>query len=98
MPAPGAVVKAKCGDRASPTMTARDTSHRRDPNRIDRIAALLVLAWRRSPDERLGQVLENVSRGRAATDLWNMEDHEWDALLRQWLGLPDSAHATVRPQ
>ena len=43
----------------------------RDPERIDRICALLADAWKRTPDQRLGQLISNLS---PEIDPWHIED------------------------
>lgn len=48
----------------------------RDPARIERICELLCDAWKRYPDERLGQFLLNAA-GHAAI-VWEREDDEWE--------------------
>jgi uncharacterized protein YihD (DUF1040 family) len=50
----------------------------RDPERIDRIVALLADLWHREPDWRLGQLVVNV----AGSDPFSMEDDEAEDLLR----------------
>ena len=67
----------------------------RDPNRIPRVLEKLRIIWTLSQDQRLGQLIENLS-GRRRThertnpddcwrpippDLWNIEDDEWEDLL-----------------
>lgn len=51
----------------------------RDPDRIDEIVELLRLAWHRTPDQRLGQLILNATRDSSGkiispTGLWNTGD------------------------
>lgn len=57
----------------------------RDPSRIAHITALLERVWMRTPDQRLGQVLMNVSP-YAHRDPFEVEDDEWERALRGALG------------
>jgi len=56
----------------------------RDPSRIDELVELLRRAWRRVPDQRLGQLLVNVARPtRPAPEIFHLEDTQLRrALLR----------------
>jgi uncharacterized protein YihD (DUF1040 family) len=48
----------------------------RDPERIDPTIELIREVWKKNPDQRLGQLICNISRyGRGNTDPWIMEDH-----------------------
>ena len=51
----------------------------RDPNRIDRICALLSEVWKQYPDWRLGQLLFNLT-GRY--DMFYVEDDTIEEELR----------------
>lgn len=60
----------------------------RDPNRIFRITALLAQAWAKVPDQRLGQLLENLLRFSDVyedPDTWNTEDDKWEELLEHFI-------------
>jgi hypothetical protein len=50
----------------------------RDPSRIPMLLAALERRWGDQPDQRLGQLLMNVSRGH---DLFALEDDRFLALL-----------------
>lgn len=56
----------------------------RDPGRIDRVLAALGALWRDHPEQRLGQMILNLTRNeRGETDkqvCWNTDD---DELLRE---------------
>jgi hypothetical protein len=54
----------------------------RDPQRIDRIVEELRTAWKRDPDQRLGQLLSNL-QGTGPQDLFYVEDDEWERLLKE---------------
>ena len=54
----------------------------RDPARIDEVLAAVYDAWRATPDQRFGQLVENVRRD---SDLgWNIEDDTWTSAFRKW--------------
>lgn len=46
----------------------------RDPERIPKILSLLEKGWRKNPDLRLGQIIENFRRYIPKQDLFYMED------------------------
>jgi uncharacterized protein YihD (DUF1040 family) len=61
----------------------------RPEQRIERMLALLDAAWRRHPDQRLGQLIGNAARDSTAAagedyrDPFNVEDDElWAGLER----------------
>ena len=60
----------------------------RDPRRIKRICEKLCIIWESMPDQRLGQLLENISRtyGLFPYDsnfvyLWGQEDDKTEEML-----------------
>lgn len=60
----------------------------RDPRRIKRICEKLCIIWESMPDQRLGQLLENISRayGLFPCDsnfvyLWGQEDDKTEEIL-----------------
>lgn len=54
----------------------------RDPARIDEVLSAVYDAWRATPDQRFGQLVENVRRD---SDLgWNIEDDTWTSAFRKW--------------
>jgi hypothetical protein len=63
----------------------------RDPERIDRILKKLVLEWKKYPDYRLAQLIENLKRFHsddAPPDLFYWEDESLEkALDRRLRGL-----------
>lgn len=74
---------------------ALESAHRRagrpprDPERIERITKLLAERWKRDPDQRLGQLIVNVSRHEIEgpfagnDDPWFAEDDAWEAALKR---------------
>lgn len=48
----------------------------RNSNRIPEIMALLQLGWRKVPDWRFGQLIENLKRYIGTDDLFYIEDEE----------------------
>jgi uncharacterized protein YihD (DUF1040 family) len=54
----------------------------RDPARIDRMIELLREAWHKEPDQRLGQLVTNLSNSTAP---WCVEDGEMERLIRTFL-------------
>lgn len=64
-----------------------------DPNRMDRILALVATGWRRYPQLRLGQFLEIVCESH---ELGTIPDYELERRLQDpttWLG-PAAADST----
>jgi len=62
----------------------------RDPNRIHGILEDLERLWKKYPDLRLGQLLENAKYGLTGEvemrDLFYLEDEELISILIQWDG------------
>jgi len=65
----------------------------RDPARIARICALLQQVWSESPDQRLGQLIINLTPDRFMTggplkilDPFHVEDTEWEQILQDAIG------------
>ena len=52
----------------------------RDPKRIPRICKKLEKAWKKHPDQRLGQFVSNLM-GPGAHDVFFQEDDEWEDIL-----------------
>lgn len=53
----------------------------KDSNRIDRIVEILRSKWKANPDQRLGQLLENVARHTLhyqGHDLFYIEDDQME--------------------
>lgn len=54
----------------------------RDPERIDRILAMVSNYWHAHPDQRLGQVVLNLTRDCGVTistnELWMLEDDRFE--------------------
>lgn len=57
----------------------------RDPNRIPRILDLLEKAWKKVPDWRLGQLIENIARDMGWNDAYYVEDDDLEKELRRLL-------------
>lgn len=61
----------------------------RDPKRIDRILVLLSKLWKKYPDQRLGQLLENYiftegQRGdKTSVRLFYQEDTDTEKILKK---------------
>ncbi len=56
----------------------------RDPKRIDRILEKLRIIWTVKTDQRLGQLIRNLSwphRDRLTTGVFAREDDEWESFL-----------------
>lgn len=53
----------------------------RDPNRIYRLLNILAQGWSQNPDLRLGQLFENLKVYSGKTDLFYMEDDEFEQLI-----------------
>ena len=52
----------------------------RDPERIDETLKLLEIFWKKNPDLRLGQIIENAA-SRSGRHAFYMEDN----ILQEWL-------------
>jgi len=64
-----------------PTLSGQSEAVICDPARIETVLETLAELWKRSPDQRLGQLLINISGnhakrlGQSATsDVWHVED------------------------
>lgn len=59
----------------------------RDPKRIKRVCQLLGDAWRRYPDQRLGQFLLNYVFGSIGRDshIYHRDDDEVETLLKEFI-------------
>lgn len=55
-----------------------------DPDRIEKILALLEAVWKKYPDFRLGQLLINVKGYEESHDLWHLEDDVLIERLVAW--------------
>lgn len=53
----------------------------REPKRIDRILKLVKKHWKRVPDQRLGQFLENYVFGECVDTFYQEDDVTEDRLL-----------------
>lgn len=61
----------------------------RDLERIDRICQKLNRVWKKIPDQRLGQLLENYIFGRDSQGLWFQEDTRTEELFDNILKVID---------
>lgn len=71
----------------------------RDLNRIPRLLRSLAIVWCRNPDLRLGQLIENVSRGTYGgpqRDVFQIEDDELLERLREMSDEADVPSALER--
>lgn len=58
----------------------------RDVSRIPRIISVLEDIWRRVPQWRLGQLIENVKAFSGKDDLFYIEDDEMENILKEIFG------------
>ena len=72
----------------------------RDPNRIKRICQILENAWRRYPDQRLGQFLLNYVFGSIGRDshIYHKEDGEIENLLKDCIKKFDAFEALSKDE
>ena len=59
----------------------------RDPNRIPKVMALLEEGWRKVPDWRFGQLVENLKRYIGVQDLFYMEDDQLEKVIKDYFDL-----------
>ncbi len=62
----------------------------RDPKRIDPLLALVRRIWMKSPDLRLGQLIDNCAEyeERGDRDVYGMEDDVLERRLREVYNVP----------
>ena len=60
----------------------------RNQQRIQKILDLLEKAWKKVPDWRLGQLIENIARDMGWDDAYYMEDDDLEKELRKHIDLP----------
>lgn len=71
----------------------------RDPERIDRILALIRHEWLKSPDQRFGQLLSNITGREYFDEAWYYEDsHIEAAILVNLFGDEAGAKALVNAE
>lgn len=58
----------------------------RDVSRIPRITEVLEDIWRRVPQWRLGQLIENIKAFSGKDDLFYIEDDEMENILKEIFG------------
>lgn len=58
----------------------------RDVSRIPRIISVLEDIWRRVPQWRLGQLIENIKAFSGKDDLFYVEDDEMENILKEIFG------------
>ena len=56
----------------------------RDPNRIPVFLTRLQLCWEKVPDWRFGQLIENIKRFSGKSDLFYLEDEDFEKLLEEY--------------
>ena len=59
----------------------------RDPNRIPKVMALLEEGWKKVPDWRFGQLIENLKRYIGVQDLFYMEDDQLEKVIKDYFDL-----------
>lgn len=64
----------------------------RDVNRIPKILALFQKGWRKVPDWRFGQLIENFKRWAQIPDLFYVEDDELESLIIEYFQLEDKSN------
>lgn len=68
----------------------------RDPERIDRVLRKIRFIWKKYPDMRFGQLMENLwsvyssyrwrFTGRSNFSTWNLEDSDFEKFLDDFKG------------
>ena len=56
----------------------------RDPNRIPEFLALLQECWEKVPDWRFCQLIENLKRFSGKSDLFYLEDNDFEKILKEY--------------
>lgn len=74
------------GDWAVATEREPTGVEMRDPKRIQTVLKLLEKVWKKFPDYRLGQLLENVATAAGRPDhcVFHIGDDEWVKFLREY--------------
>jgi hypothetical protein len=74
-------------------------SQMRDPNRIPRVVLVLTAAWRRNPEQRMGQLIINAMAmfREEAGDLYQLDDDDMIKALEAY-GQPSKKAAAPRSQ
>jgi len=57
----------------------------RDATRIPRIMSMLTQLWNKGPDQRFGQMMINADLIPTDLNTWNIEDDEWEDLIKKQL-------------
>lgn len=66
----------------------------RDPERIPRILSLIAEGWKKVPDWRAGQLIENLKRYSGKEDLFYIEDDELARLIIEYFKLNEASNVT----
>ena len=66
----------------------------RNPERISEIITLLSTVWEKVPDWRFCQIIENIKRYSGKSDLFYVEDEEFERLIVEYFDL-DKKPSTV---
>ena len=61
----------------------------RDPNRIPEIMKLLETGWKQVPDWRFCQLFENLKRYSNKSDLFYLEDEDFEQLIKDFFDLEE---------
>ena len=56
----------------------------RDPKRIPEFLATIQRCWEQVPDWRFGQLIENIKRFSGKSDLFYLEDDEFEKILKEY--------------
>lgn len=59
----------------------------RDENRIPKIMALIEEVWKKVPDWRFGQLIENLKRYIGVQDLFYIEDDKLEEYIKNYFDL-----------
>lgn len=56
----------------------------RDPKRIPEFLAVVQECWEQVPDWRFGQLIENIKRFSGKSDLFYLEDDDFEKILKEY--------------
>jgi hypothetical protein len=59
----------------------------RDPNRIPVFLTLLQRCWEMVPDWRFGQLIENIKSFSGKSDLFYLEEKDFEKILKDYFEL-----------
>ena len=61
----------------------------RDPNRISKFLSLVEAGWKKFPDMRFGQLIENLKRYTGKDDIFYIEDEQMEKYIKDYFDLDD---------